>query len=139
MAPDFSLPSSNGVFTLSKDYQGKQCIIYFYPQAYTKVCTKQAQELKKLFQEKKVPIVGISRDNQDAINRFKEEYDLPMVMLSDKEGSVCKQYGALVPVLGKPKRITYLLDQNHRIRMIHQDMLNEASHIQALMQALSSA
>ncbi len=136
-APDFSLPSTSGKdFKLSKDFFGKSCVIYFYPKDFTGGCTAQACEFRdefETFRDLDIPIVGISRDDMATHNRFKKAYQLPFELLSDKDGKVCKAYDALVPILGLPKRITYLLDEGHLVKDVFQDMFNAKAHIKKML------
>lgn len=63
---------------------------------------------------------------------FKSKYNLPMVLLSDVDGSVCKLYDVQLPILNMPQRATFLLNEDHRISMVHFDMLDESSHMEAV-------
>ena len=138
-APDFTLPSTSGKdFKLSKDFFGKSCVIYFYPKDFTGGCTAQACEFRdefETFRELNIPIVGISRDDMPTHIRFKKAYQLPFELLSDKDGKVCKAYDALVPILGLPKRITYLLDEGHVVKDVFQDMFNAKAHIKKMLES----
>lgn len=136
-APDFTLPSTSGkLFRLSDEVKGKSCIIYFYPKDFTSGCTAQACEFRdefEVFRELSIPVLGISKDSIPTHLKFKEEYKLPFDLLSDKDGKVCKAYDALIPIVGLPKRITYLLDSNHVIRAAFQDMFDAKAHIQQMI------
>ncbi|MEX0883875.1 MAG: peroxiredoxin [Cyclobacteriaceae bacterium] len=136
-APDFTLKSTSGkFFQLSKDFNDQSCIIYFYPKDFTGGCTAQACEFRDqfdAFRDINIPIVGISRDNMATHLRFKEANNLPFHLLSDEEGKVCKAYDALIPILGIPKRITYLLDENHVVKDVFQDMFDAKSHIKKML------
>lgn len=139
-APDFTLPSSSGMdFTLSENFKGKACIVYFYPRDFTRVCTAEACGFRDNIQEfssMDIPIVGISRDDLATHQRFIKEHGLPFELLSDEDGTVCKAYDALIPILRIPKRITYLLDQNHLIMEIYQNMFDAGKHIQKMAATL---
>ncbi|WP_163378699.1 peroxiredoxin [Cyclobacterium sp. SYSU L10401] len=136
-APDFTLPSTSGTdFKLSRDLFGKPCVIYFYPKDFTGGCTAQACEFRDQFADFKdldLPVIGISRDDIPTHLRFKKAHDLPFELLSDESGEVCKKYDALVPLLGIPKRVTYLLDKGHVIKDAFQDMFNAKAHIEKML------
>lgn len=139
-APDFTLSSTAGKnFRLSRDFQGKSCILFFYPKDFTKGCTTEVCEFRDhsdLFRELGIPIVGISRDSLATHQKFKAEYNLPYHLLSDSSGDVCKAFDALIPVLGLPKRVTYLLDKTHHIKGVYQDMFDAKAHIQFMLKKL---
>lgn len=141
-APDFSLPSTSGKKTsLSKDFLGKPLILYFYPKDFTKICTAEACEFRDQFEAFKnldVQVFGISRDDIPTHERFKKEFRLPFDLLSDGNGKVCQAYDALIPLIKMPKRITYLLDQDHRIAGVFSDMLESKGHIEAMLKKLKS-
>lgn len=139
-APDFTLPSTErDTFTLSKDMAGKPCILFFYPKDFSKVCTKEACEFRDHFADFRgldVTVIGISRDDIDTHRRFKQQYNLPFELLSDASGEVCKKYDALVPILGIPKRITYLLDASHKIVAAYQEFFGARQHIETMLEEL---
>ncbi|MFC4871721.1 peroxiredoxin [Negadavirga shengliensis] len=139
-APDFTLPSTAGEnFALSKNFRGKSCILFFYPKDFTKGCTAEVCEFRDHFgflEDLAIPIVGISRDDLSTHYKFKSTYNLPYHLLSDKSGKVCKAYDALIPVIGLPKRVTYLLDDSHHIKGIYQDMFDAKGHIKYMLKKL---
>ncbi len=141
-APDFSLPSTSGeTFTLSLDQHGKPCIIYFYPKDFTAGCTKQACEFRDQFAEFRnldIAVLGISRDDIPTHLKFKAAHKLPFELLSDGSGKVAKQYDATIPLIGMNKRITYLLDGEHRIVAAFQDMFGAEKHIQAMIDGMKA-
>jgi len=136
-APDFTLPSTDGkMFRLSKGFEGKPCIVYFYPKDFTGGCTAEACEFRDQsdeFKELDISIVGISRDDMATHLKFKKQYELPFELLSDSSGKTCQAYDALVPIIRVPKRITYLLDKNHIIQAIYQDMFDGKAHIEQMI------
>jgi peroxiredoxin Q/BCP len=138
-APDFKLAStSEKVFQL-KDYLGKPLILFFYPKDFTKGCTAEACEFRDQFTEfrdMKVPVFGISRDDIPMHEKFKAAHQLPFDLLSDPDGKVCKAYDALIPVIKLPKRVTYLLDENHKIAGIFEGLFENKKHVAAMIAQL---
>ncbi|MFN3996233.1 peroxiredoxin [Algoriphagus sp.] len=139
-APDFTLPStSDKKFSLSKDMLGKAVIIYFYPKDFTGVCTAEACEFRdqfEAFRELDIPVFGISRDDIPTHEKFKKVHKLPFELLSDESGKVCKVYDALIPLIKMPKRITYLLDKDHKIAGVFSDMFESKGHIESMLRKL---
>lgn len=139
-APEFCLESTSGAKLSSGDLKGKRFVLYFYPKDFTSVCTKQACSFRDQFAELRdlsVPVFGVSRDNLDTHRRFKEEHKLPFELLSDPDGRVAKAYGARVPLLGVTRRVTYLVDEQGRIAAVHEEMMGDVSHVNAVLAALS--
>jgi len=141
-APDFILPSTNGhSFQLNKDLKDKACVLYFYPKDFTRGCTKEACEFRdhfSYFDNLDIDIIGISRDDIKTHERFKNKLHLPFELLSDSEGIVTKKYKASVPLLGITRRITYLLDKDHNVAAVYENMLGASKHIQQMVKEVKS-
>lgn len=141
-APEINLRSTSGSqFILSKEMKGKPCIIYFYPKDFTPGCTEEACTFRDAFSEfrnLKVSVFGISRDTISSHIKFKQQHNLPFELLSDLDGKVCRAYDALVPFIGIPKRVTYLLDADHKVAAVYQDMFGARKHIEKMLKEMKS-
>ncbi|MCP4141118.1 MAG: thioredoxin-dependent thiol peroxidase [Chloroflexi bacterium] len=96
-APDFSLPDENGKVVSLNDYAGKWLVVYFYPKDDTPGCTKEACDFtdnRSEFAGLNAEVVGISRDDADAHQKFIAKYDLNVTLLSDPDHAVHEAYGA---------------------------------------------
>jgi len=139
-APQFILKST-GAKTVdsSKDLNGKAFILYFYPKDFTKGCTAEACEFRdqfEAFRDLDIPVFGISKDTITTHERFKKEHRLPFDLLSDPSGEVCKSFDALIPIIKMPKRITYLIDKDHKIAAVFSDMFESKKHISSMLKSL---
>ncbi len=95
MAPDFKLVSDEGTHVSLKEYAGKNVVLYFYPKDDTPGCTKEAcafRDEKAAFARKNAVIFGVSLDDVQSHQAFKEKYSLPFALLSDPEAGVSKRY-----------------------------------------------
>jgi len=132
-APDFTLPATgNKNITLSKDFEGQPLILYFYPKDFTPGCTTEACSFRDTILSLKdvaINIIGISKDDILTHERFKKIHNLPFDLLSDLSGEVIKKYDAMLPILNIVKRVTYVLDENHTIIGIYQNMFDAKSHV----------
>ena len=138
-APEFNLQSTNGSQVSLSELKGQSFVLYFYPKDFTPVCTKQACSFRDQFADLRdlsVPVFGVSRDSMDTHLRFKEEHRLPFDLLADENGQVAKAYGARMPLVGITKRITYLVDAEGSIAAVHEEMMGDASHVNAVLEAL---
>lgn len=139
-APDFTLSSTGDKkISLSKDFKGKALIIYFYPKDFTPGCTAEACEFRDKFEDFRdlsIPILGISKDDIDSHEKFKKTYKLPFDLLSDSSGKVCKAYDALIPLIKMPKRITYLLNEDHEIVAVFSEMFEAKKHIEKMLKSI---
>jgi peroxiredoxin Q/BCP len=139
-APDFSLQSTSGkVFQLSSDMSHKPCIVYFYPKSFTGVCNAEACGFRDEFEQFKnldIPIIGISKDNLETQLKFKSTFQLPFDILADTDGSVAKKYKATMPIIQMMRRVTYLLDENHYIQYVYEDLFQGKKHTQEMLKFL---
>ncbi len=138
-APNFQLASTSAkVFNL-REHLGKPLILFFYPKDFTKGCTAEVCEFRDQFSEFRdmdVPVFGISRDDIPTHEKFKKAHQLPFDLLSDPDGSVCKSYDALIPIVKMPKRVTYLLDKDHQIAGIFEGLFENKKHVSAMIAKL---
>ena len=124
MAPDFTLMGSDNQEHTLSTYRGQKVILYFYPRDNTPACSKEAEAFRDAFasfQEKNTVILGISRDTLASHEKFITKYQLPFILLSDKEEVVCHLYETLKEknMYGKKcfgiERSTFVIDENGKI------------------------
>jgi thioredoxin-dependent peroxiredoxin len=104
-APDFTLPTDEGTFTLS-EHRGTRVILYFYPKAMTPGCTTQACDFRDNLSSLSAAgftVVGISPDKPESLARFREKEHLTFPLASDPGRKVLEAYGAFgsKPMYGK--------------------------------------
>jgi len=121
---------------------GQPVILFFYPKAFTMICTKEAcgfRDSHEALVGKGARVLGISRDDTETLQRFKSEYKLPYDLVSDKDGKLTaafevKQLGGL---LSRPKRVTYLIDAGGVVRGVFHHELSAAKHVEDATAALA--
>ncbi|MBK6266944.1 peroxiredoxin [Marivirga sp. S37H4] len=140
-APDFQLEStSDELFQLEK-VKGEPLILFFYPKNFTKVCTKEVCEFRDAFaafRDLDFRVIGVSQDSIDSHLKFKKENKLPFELLSDPKGKVAGMYKAVVPVLNMNRRVTYLLDANHTIKAVYENMFTADKHVKEMLTQLKN-
>lgn len=139
-APDFTLPSTaRNNFHLKRDWDRQGGILYFYPKNFTPGCTKEACGFRDEFsalRDLSITVIGISQDSLDSHQKFKKSYQLPFELLSDRDGQVSRLYQARIPFLKVTKRVTYLLDPDHRIVAVYEDMFRADQHVRSMIEAI---
>jgi peroxiredoxin Q/BCP len=114
LAPDFSLMGSNGKPYTLGEFRGKKVLLYFYPKAFTSVCTEQACSFRDEYSALKnrgYILLGVSTDPLAAVQSFAQSYKLPFILLSDAHRKTCKAYQVLMPIIRWANRITFLIDE----------------------------
>jgi peroxiredoxin Q/BCP len=97
LAPDFELPDDTGQNVRLFDFRGRRVVLYFYPKDDTKGCTAQACGFRDAYPtitEQNAVVIGISPDGSASHRKFKTKYDLPFILLTDKDHQVADRYGA---------------------------------------------
>ncbi|MGL4346016.1 MAG: peroxiredoxin [Cellulosilyticaceae bacterium] len=140
LAPDFTLPGSDGKDHTLSHYQGKKVILYFYPRDNTPGCSTQAQNFRDYFEQfsqRNTVILGVSRDTIASHEKFIAKYDLPFVLLSDRSEEVCKLYDVLKEkkMCGKVgigiERSTFVINPDGTLDAIHRKV-KVPGHIDSL-------
>jgi peroxiredoxin Q/BCP len=119
-APEFVLNAHDGAETsLSALLKSGPLILYFYPADFTPGCTKEACAIRDIhddIQSCGLTVAGVSPQNEDSHRRFREEHDLPFILLSDPEKVAIKMYDVDGPFGVGVRRATYLIDQARTIK-----------------------
>jgi thioredoxin-dependent peroxiredoxin len=99
IAPDFWLPTDEDTSVTPAILKGKTIILYFYPKDDTSGCTSQAiafSGLKLAFEQAGAVIIGVSKDKLSSHKKFRQKYDLSIVLASDFESQVAETFGVWV-------------------------------------------
>jgi peroxiredoxin Q/BCP len=119
-APDFILPDEHGnEVSLAKLLQSRAIILYFYPADFTPTCTKEACAFRDMHDDivsVGLQVVGISPQDGESHSRFREEHQLPFLLLSDENKVAIKMYDADGPFGVGVRRITYLITRGQKIQ-----------------------
>lgn len=119
-APEFALPNDEGgETTLSDLVQDGPLILYFYPADFTPGCTREACSIRDIhtdIQSVGLRVAGISPQDEESHKRFREEHDLPFVLLSDPDKVAIKMYDVDGPFGVGVRRATFLINQDRTIQ-----------------------
>lgn len=143
-APNFSLPNENKEIVSLNDYLGQKIILYFYPKDMTTGCTKEACDFRDNYPKLKkhnYQIIGISKDTSNSHQKFKNMYQLPFTLLTDKNKEVCKLYDVLKEksMYGKKylgiSRSTYIINEEGTITHTFEDV-DYKTHIKDIIKEI---
>jgi thioredoxin-dependent peroxiredoxin len=127
VAPDFKFGGGSLYETLGQS----AAVIFFYPKAFTPGCTKEASRFRREYdklRESGCDVIGISRDDQETNDRFRKSLDLPYPLVGDPDGTICGAYKVSWPIIGRSKRVTYLIGRDRLVRLAFHDELNMDAH-----------
>jgi peroxiredoxin Q/BCP len=138
-APEFVLANDHGGETsLSDLLQSGPLILYFYPADFTPGCTKEACSIRDIhndIQAVGLQVAGISPQDEESHQRFRDEHDLPFILLSDPDKAAVKMYDVDGPFGVGVRRATFLINQDRTIQDAvqadvrigrHQDFIEKA-------------
>jgi peroxiredoxin len=107
-------------FVLGDALKKGPVVLYFYPKAFTRGCTIEANafaEASPQYEAMKATVIGVSGDNIDTLKQFSvTECRNRFAVASDPAGTIMKSYDASMPfVEGYAKRISYVISPQGRI------------------------
>lgn len=140
--PDFTLPNAEGKNISLSDFLGKKAlVIYFYPKDDTPGCTKEScafRDSYQVFQDMGAEVIGISGDSEESHQKFASKYQLPFILLSDKNDQVRKLFGVPPTLFILPGRVTYIADKDGIIKHIFDSQLDFNAHVDEAIKTLKS-
>ena len=145
LAPDFAMRDMQGNISRLSDLKDKKdIVVYFYPEDFTPGCTTQAAEFSRdyeKFKEAGIEVVGISPNEEESHEKFRQKMGIPYPLVADTEKDVSKSYGVygLKKFMGREymgvNRSTFLIDKTGKIVKIFK-RVRPAGHSQEVFQAL---
>jgi peroxiredoxin Q/BCP len=143
-APDFktdaSLAGKSFKFSLADALKKGPVVLYFYPAAFTPGCTVEAHEFAEAtdkFNALGATVIGVSHDPIEKLNKFSvSECRNKFAVASDADGSVMKEYDAILPI--KPEyanRTSYVIAPTGAIIYSYTD-LKPDKHVENTMAAV---
>ena len=136
-APTFTLPASGGSNISLEDYKGKNVVLYFYPKDDTPGCTKEACDFRDSWARVThagTVVLGVSSDSVDSHDKFKQKYDLPFPLLSDRDHKVSEAYGTWGG-LGT-ERATFVIAPDGNVKAIFRKV-KVAGHVDEVLEAVA--
>jgi peroxiredoxin Q/BCP len=124
LAPAFTLLDQDEHPVTLRELRGGRVILFFYPEAMTPGCTKEACDFRDSLaplQAAGYTILGISRDQPEKLRRFRERDGLTYDLLSDPDHRIHAKYGVWGEKLNYGKvvmgviRSTFVIDPKGRI------------------------
>jgi peroxiredoxin Q/BCP len=143
-APDFEVTSSDGRALKLADFRGKKnIVIYFYPQDFTGVCTRETCGFRDMYEDlksKDTEVIGVSFDDDTSHEKFRKEYKVEFALVADTNKELAKKFEAtsmLGKIIGKAARVTYVIDKNGKIAGFFKAELSAGTHVNGVRDLLA--
>lgn len=118
-APDFVLDDDEGnERSLSGLLEEGPLILYFYPADFTPGCTKEACSIRDIhndIQSVGLRVAGISPQSVESHQKFRDEYGLPFILLSDPDKVAIEAYDVDGMFGIGVRRATFLIGRDRSI------------------------
>ena len=142
-APPFTTPAAVAGqafdFDLSAALKKGPVVLYFFPKAFTKGCTVEANafaEATPRFAALGATVVGMSHDDIDTLKKFSvEECRDQFAVASDPKAQTIKAYDASSMLPGVASRISYVIGQDGKIAFTHEGS-NPLQHVDQTLKAV---
>jgi glutaredoxin-dependent peroxiredoxin len=123
-APGFSLYDTEKKKISLSDFIGHNVLLLFFPQAFTRVCTKELCSVRDnigLYNNADAIVIGISVDSVFTLANYKEAQAYNFILLSDFNKEVSSAYGSLyenwiLDMKGVSKRSAFVIDKKGIVR-----------------------
>jgi peroxiredoxin len=122
LAPDFTLRDQFGQDITLSSFRGRKAVaIFFYPYAFSGVCTGEMSGIRDRladFMTFDTEVLAISCDPVYALRAFADQDGLNFPLLSDfwPHGEVTRAYDVFDEVKGCPRRSSYVIDKDGLVR-----------------------
>lgn len=144
--PDFEAPATGDQTIRLADLRGKNVVIYFYPKNNTPGCNAEGEAFRdnmKEFTELDTEILGVSRDGLRAHANYRQKFEFPFHLISDKEEELCRLFDVikLKKLYGKEHmgivRSTFLIDRDGVLRQEWRGV-KVPGHVEEVLEAVKA-
>ena len=121
LAPDFTLRDQFGQDVTLSSFRGRKAVaIFFYPFAFSGVCTGEMTGIRDRlaeFMTFETEVLGLSCDPVYALRAFADQDGINFPLLSDfwPHGEVARAYDVFDEAKGCPRRSSYIVDREGRV------------------------
>ncbi len=143
-APNFStraaLAGEEFGFSLRAALAKGPVVLYFYPKAFTRGCTLEANafaEAMPQFRALGATVVGMSNDSIETLKRFSREECRDAFAVGVARSGLIEAYDVGLSGSDLASRTSYVIAQNGEITLVHSDM-NYRDHVSKTLAAVRS-
>ncbi len=149
-APEFIAPlvDDETEATAFVDHLGDgPVVLAFFPAAFSSTCTEEFQTFRDelgRFDELGATVFGISTDTAYALERFREEFDLPVGLISDNNGAIIDAYDVVddfehIAMWEVAQRAVFVVDSDGTVQYVWRaDNPGQQPDYEAVVEAVES-
>jgi mycoredoxin-dependent peroxiredoxin len=144
-APDFTLRDQFGQDVSLSSFRGsKAVVIFFYPYAFSGVCTGEMAAIRDRLAEFltfDTEVLAISCDPIYTLRAFADQDGLNFPLLSDfwPHGEVSRAFDVFDETKGCPRRSSYVVDKDGTVRWAVHNAMPEGRDLDEHLKQLSAA
>ena|ERR1019366_3801038 len=119
---------------------GKPLVLFFYPKAFSPVCTAEACHFRDSsgeFTKTGALVYGVAPDDAETLKRFETQHKLPYPSVSDPDKALADAFGAVGP-FNTMKRLTVVADAAGKVVMLYSNIFNPRAHSAKALEALAA-
>ncbi len=144
LMPEFNSIDQHGNQVSSKNFLGKDLIVFFYPRDMTPTCTVEVCNLRDnyaLLQQHGYTLIGVSADDVKQHLKFATKHQLPFPLLADVDRQIIDKFGVWGPkkFMGREiigiYRTTFIINKKGLISHIF-DKVKSKEHAQQILTEL---
>ncbi|HSI02012.1 MAG TPA: peroxiredoxin [Reyranella sp.] len=144
-APDFTVPATLGgnefIFSLADALKKGPVVLYFFPKAFTKGCTAEANafaEATAQFTAAGATLVGMSADDIGTLQKFStQECSSKFPVAADPSLKVIKAFDAVMENRNISDRVSYVIGQDGKVVYAYADR-NPDKHVENTLTAVKA-
>ena len=142
--PEFEALATSGVKFTPQAFLGRAVVLYFYPKDHTPGCTTEAMQFRDMhpdFVKAGAVVFGVSRDNMNSHEKFRQNLELPYELIADTEEKLCHMFGVVKNKIMYGKKVkgiersTFLIDATGMMRAEWRG-IKVAGHVEEVLAAV---
>lgn len=136
MAPDFEGDSSDGKRVRLADLRGGPVVLYFFPKAFTPVCTAETGRFRDNYADVTAfgaEIVGVSTDNLATQCEFARKQRVSFPLVADADRRISAAYGVLWPLIVRARRVTFVIGETGIIERVLWHEFQVSKHLDEVL------
>lgn len=135
-APDFESEAFDGRRVRLKQLRGRPVVLYFFPKAFTPLCTVETRRFRDNYPELTAmgaEVVGISTDTFATQCEFAQRQEVSFPLLADPDRRISAAYGVLWPLLSRAQRVTFVISETGIIELVLWHEFQVSKHLDEVL------